>query len=313
MLQLAAWSGLLLALLVPQDAKENAQLLKDLQGVDATAREAAFEKLSSTADAATLAKLDATLASTRGSWFRKWSGARGAAIQDLLRKMGRPNLEARREEALKRFRREDHEGMQPLVEEMWKAAYLDPAAADLVEAVSDSRTRVVEVQDWLERRGKKPDPAMDLYAAARLMDEQALILLCPPRDQGILRDNVDLRGRIRPVEYEVILTTNLYRILMGKNALKIDVKLCEAGREHSTDMRTHKFFAHQSPLEGKRTPQDRAARHKTTCSSENIAICGSARAAFWGWFHSMGHHKNMMGEWTKIGVGNCEDHWTENF
>lgn len=304
-------AALLLGL--PQEARTPDQLLKDLGNEDPAVRLSAFTELSKEQEPRLLARLDAALASEKAAWLRRWSAARGAAVQEQVRKIGRPRLDTQRAEAFRRFQRDDHEGMQPIVEEMWKAAYLDGSKADLAEPVEAARARIFEYQDWLDQRGRPEDVASRLAGAACTMDEQAQILLCPGRDQGILRDNLALKGRIRPAEYEVILRTNLYRVLMGRNALRIDVKLCEAAREHSTDMKKHDFFSHDSPLKGKRTPQDRAARHKTDCRAENIAIAGTASAAFWGWFHSMGHHRNMMGEWSKIGVGNCEDRWTENF
>ena len=76
-------------------------------------------------------------------------------------------------------------------------------------------------------------------------------------------------------------------------------------------MNEHKFFSHTSPLRGKKTFSDRAARHKTRANSENI-YRGSRKAedAFWVWFLSLSHHKNMVREATSSGVGNNGRTWT---
>ena len=71
---------------------------------------------------------------------------------------------------------------------------------------------------------------------------------------------------------------------------------------------------YESPLPGKRTPQDRAAKHGATAGGENIFM-GSAKPddAFWAWFDSLGHHRNMVGDYAELGVGNFEKHWTQLF
>jgi uncharacterized protein YkwD len=136
----------------------------------------------------------------------------------------------------------------------------------------------------------------------------------PPQDQGTMAANHGMKELIQPEEYRCVVITNLYRVMMGKKALKIDVKLCNAGRGHSKDMVEFKFFAHESPVPGKKTFSDRASKAGTSAESENIYM-GSPRGedAFWGWFLSIDHHRNMMGDHSKIGVGNHKDHWTENF
>ena len=101
---------------------------------------------------------------------------------------------------------------------------------------------------------------------------------------------------------------------MGKQTLKIDIKLCKAAREHSTDMKKHNFFSHTSPLPGKKTPADRAKKHGTSCRGENIAGGSDMPAkTFMQWFKSPGHHENMMGPHSQIGVGYHETQWTEMF
>ena len=108
---------------------------------------------------------------------------------------------------------------------------------------------------------------------------------------------------------------NLMRLLLGYTALEIDPKLCDASRDHSKDMSTLKFFAHQSPVKGKKNPSDRAKNFGTSGNGENIyAGNPSPQAANKAWFLSPGHHRNMFNpRWKKIGMGRHERHWTQMF
>lgn len=108
---------------------------------------------------------------------------------------------------------------------------------------------------------------------------------------------------------------NEWRMLVGLNALLIDPNLCEAARDHSNDMQEQGFFAHESPVAGKKTPWDRAKKAGTTASGENIFM-GSAdpQGANRGWFYSPGHHKNMFNAGQRrIGLGCTGTHWTQMF
>lgn len=108
---------------------------------------------------------------------------------------------------------------------------------------------------------------------------------------------------------------NLWRLRVGLNALELDPKLCEASRDHSKDMAEKGFFAHDSPVPGKRSPWDRAKNFGTSASGENIyAGSQDPESANRGWFFSPGHHKNLFGGGhTRIGLGRHGGHWTQMF
>ena len=108
---------------------------------------------------------------------------------------------------------------------------------------------------------------------------------------------------------------NLLRLYVGLGALELDPKLCEAARDHSKDMAEQGFFAHESPVPGKKTPWDRAAKAGTTASGENIyAGSPDSHSANMGWFYSPGHHKNMFSPGQRrIGLGQHGSHWTQLF
>ena len=105
---------------------------------------------------------------------------------------------------------------------------------------------------------------------------------------------------------------NVMRLIFGKNALAADEKLCACAVDHSKDMREKGFFAHESPVPGKKTPWDRARNFGTSASGENIALgssdsLGSNRQ----WYLSPGHFSNMFSSKNRVGLGNSEKYWTQ--
>ncbi|MCH2105008.1 MAG: CAP domain-containing protein [Planctomycetes bacterium] len=134
------------------------------------------------------------------------------------------------------------------------------------------------------------------------------------RDKSVLADNQAIAGELLPEEYKGLFELNRIRILAGIGALKIDAKLCLAGRDHSKDMVEHDFFSHTSPLPGKRSPGDRARLAGTSGGGENIAAGQeTGGGAIRAWWYSPGHHRNMMGGYGRVGLGQYEDHWTQMF
>ena len=135
-----------------------------------------------------------------------------------------------------------------------------------------------------------------------------------PQTRAVLAMNARLAEKLDPEEARAILALNLTRNLLGLRVLAIDLRLCEAGRAHSQDMERLKFFAHESPVPGKKTPEDRARLAGTTASGENIFMGQlSGMSAHEGWFHSPGHHKNQMGNFSRVGVGRSGTYFTQMF
>jgi hypothetical protein len=117
-----------------------------------------------------------------------------------------------------------------------------------------------------------------------------------------------------PEEKNCIKATNRYRMLMGKSPDACDPKLVLAGRAHSTEMKKLGFFAHESPTPENRTFGKRASKAGTSASSENIAQGqATGQAAFDGWYHSPGHHRNILGSHGRTGVGTHQRYWTQMF
>ena len=87
-----------------------------------------------------------------------------------------------------------------------------------------------------------------------------------------------------------------------------------AARDHSNDMKQHKFFSHTSPVRGKKEFTKRAANFGASASAENIAINGGGGpVVVRAWYYSPGHHKNLFGNHRRIGIGKAGRYWTQMF
>lgn len=140
-------------------------------------------------------------------------------------------------------------------------------------------------------------------------------ILAPKKDIKVLKNNETQTQFIDYKESLGILDLNIMRMLLGLSPLGIDIKLCAAARDHSNDMREKGFFAHESPIKGKKNPADRARNWGTTANGENIAYgVPTPEGTNMQWFHSPGHHVNMLNsEYTVMGLGRSEKHWTQMF
>jgi len=118
--------------------------------------------------------------------------------------------------------------------------------------------------------------------------------------------------RMRGDEAEIIRLTNAIRKKTGLSQLTTDPRLVATARDHSSDMKRLDFFDHQSPIEGKQTPADRAIRFKTTANAENLAAGNyTPLVIVEGWLGSPGHRTNLLQpEWNRIGVGRVGNYWT---
>ncbi len=160
----------------------------------------------------------------------------------------------------------------------------------------------------------KEAPSFEKYLQGEESLAAGLAAPMSPQTRQVLAANARLAQRLEPEEGRAILALNLTRNLLGLNALSIDPKLCAAARDHSADMQRLKFFAHESPVAGKKTPWDRAKNFGTSASAENImAGVRDGKAANLGWFHSPGHHKNMLGDHKRVGLGRSGAYFTEMF
>jgi uncharacterized protein YkwD len=114
---------------------------------------------------------------------------------------------------------------------------------------------------------------------------------------------------------EQLKVTNDYRAMFGHRPLALVKALCDAAQGHADEMSKLGYFAHMSPMPGRRTPYDRMRLAGYALGvSENIALNDSAAAAHHAWCHSSGHHRNLLDpSHRELGVGADGRNWVQNF
>lgn len=166
----------------------------------------------------------------------------------------------------------------------------------------------------MEPEPKAVPPTFEAYLTADEIQIIGLALPLPDETRAILAMNASYEAKLDPEEYRCIREVNLTRILLGLNCLQIDLNLVQAARDHSQDMARLKFFSHTSPVANKNSPGDRAKNFGTSAHAENIAAgARDGIQANGQWWHSPGHHKNLLGQHQRIGVGRSGQLWTEMF
>lgn len=118
-----------------------------------------------------------------------------------------------------------------------------------------------------------------------------------------------------PEEIKNLQMVNAYREAIGLLPYEADPRLVQSARRHSKDMVDKDFFSHESPSPGLKTFGDRCkAAGYQGGSGENIAYGPAAgEPTFWMWFDSPGHHQNMAGGSSALGVGRWHNRFTQNF
>lgn len=163
---------------------------------------------------------------------------------------------------------------------------------------------------WSKITGEKPNVLLARYEQLAIMQA----LLPEQNHKKVIADNLKLGLELDDEEARGIEELNRIRILIGLNPQKIDLKLCDAARDHSKDMHEKKFFSHTSPVPGKKSPWQRAKRFGTSANAENIAAgTGKGLKAIKMWWYSPGHFKNMIGKQKRTALGRHRSHWTQLF
>jgi len=103
---------------------------------------------------------------------------------------------------------------------------------------------------------------------------------------------------------DIFFLVNRERLREELSPLACDFRLSEIAQAHAMDMARRGYFSHISP-EGK-SPFDRLRDAGVTyrLAAENIAWrYRDARSVVKGWMNSAGHRRNILGDFTKAGVG----------
>jgi hypothetical protein len=308
------------------------QEAKDIAAIDVAYREyQAFAKAVSDKELKQTAskKVVDALTSKRDSFLSEYRTARRKRIETVI--AGAENKEKLTKKRQEVFKMVTHppERNQPLMEDLAKdirslyfgdvpAVNNDKQLAAIADKITKISRHIVDIgsetTDESDNNESVKMEVGDLIKKANADVEKTFwdeVLL--GRDvKDILKFNEQLKDKVSPGEYEVVVLTNEYRIMMGRPPMKIDLKLVTAARKHSRNMKELNFFGHESPVKGSESFSQRAAAEGTSARSENITMAETAPNAFISWINSPPHHKNMLlvGQ-LFIGVGQFEGRWTE--
>ena len=93
----------------------------------------------------------------------------------------------------------------------------------------------------------------------------------------------------------------------GRTALTLDAELCRIARIKSADMRDKGYFAHESPTYGDIRDMLKHFGYAYSAAGENIAHHANVDKAQAAFMSSSGHRANILGNWTKVGIGIVQD------
>jgi uncharacterized protein YkwD len=110
-------------------------------------------------------------------------------------------------------------------------------------------------------------------------------------------------GSMSADERKMIGLVNQDRADNGLPALTFDASLRAAALAHSEDMSENNYFSHTSPTQGDFSTRLKASGVKYSAAGENIAMYGSVEAAEVGFMNSPGHRANILGNYTRVGIG----------
>lgn len=136
------------------------------------------------------------------------------------------------------------------------------------------------------------------------------------RNRQIEAWNASQRPLMSQGEWDNLVAVNAYREALGLRPYEIDHRLLQAARQHSKEMADKGYFSHSSPTPETSSHTKRMSRAGYSGGySENIANgARSGDLAFWMWFSSPPHHRNMMNAGsTQMGVGQWGVLWTQKF
>lgn len=226
-----------------------------------------------------------------------------------------------------RMLRDEFEGIERLFEQSTRITRSDPSAFDKkVEAMASVLVEFnLEVARFEDDASINPDAPLDELRQdaltesfdgdrylqskthfAALRKESAALAAAESANDQCSWANAAQKNFATHLNYE--------RAVMGLQPLYLEPLLSKAATGHSSDMASLGFFDHSSPVEGKRSPGDRArqAGFKYRWTGENIFKGSSAHtAAYNGWFASDGHRFIMFAKGPNlIGLGPVGSHWT---
>ncbi len=213
------------------------------------------------------------------------------------------------------------DGKTPVLKQAWK----DAEAVALGAPYREKLAQLAECDAWLiEAEAPETAPLPGFYTLLPAENEPVTVrsIAVDAAERGQLDASVAIMQKngfhetASKGEIEQCRLTNEYRLMLGRRAVIHYGLLIAASRGHCQDMSRYGFFAHESPVPGKRSPGDRMklAGVDPRGGGENIAVSGGPQGAFEGWRRSSGHHRNMIEKgWRYLGVGNDGRNWCQLF
>ncbi|MHC4849154.1 MAG: CAP domain-containing protein, partial [Planctomycetota bacterium] len=179
------------------------------------------------------------------------------------------------------------EALVEKVQELWERPY--PLMLEASAAAKQLDVELLALDERLARADPVAEPMYETAVAKVIGGLEVRMIAVPGMGSSLIQYNLavekynrELKGTtVQKEERLNVEAVNRYRWMMGLNAVKIDERLVRAARKHSIEMKQG---------------------------------ASTGEGAFWQWFRSSGHHRNMLSGWTELGCGACDNHWwTQKF
>ena len=184
----------------------------------------------------------------------------------------------------------------------------DEAAKELEKRFIDVEEKVWEVDFLRSYFGQK----FNIQTLYRHPDERELLSY----SVEVMESNTTVPGDIKDNEREQTAVTNRYRMMFGRQPVRVVEKLVDSSRGHCKEMSEIGYFGHFSPTPGRKTPYDRMrlSGYQYGASENIVAGTTDPKSSHQRWCHSSGHHRNLLMEpWTEMGTGAYGSMMCQNF
>lgn len=136
-------------------------------------------------------------------------------------------------------------------------------------------------------------------------------------NDSLMRQNDSMKDKqITDATRAVVRAVNDYRMMLGKKALIVELKLSLAAQGHAKYLESvkkvgHNYEGHPDGV----TPKDRCGKagYGNANVGENCGRAPDAQAIVWVWYKAAEHHRGMVMGWEYVGAGNTNEYWVLNF
>lgn len=150
--------------------------------------------------------------------------------------------------------------------------------------------------------GHTPQPFPTATARPQPSKKPVLATPAPSTDDDYTTGYVGMQEEI------AFLLLNKDRSANGLSPLVLDPELCRIARAKSQDMKTNRYFAHNSPTYGNASQMLKTFGYSFLAVGENIAHHATVEKSQAAFMSSAGHRRNILSpNWTKVGIGVVTD------